>query len=55
MHQLRTTVWCGFWEGGVIGPFFFEIDEGNAVFVNEKWYRDMLFTQLWANLKDVEI
>lgn len=22
MHPPRVTVWCGFWAGGVIGPFF---------------------------------
>ena len=30
MHLLRMTVLYGFWEGGVIGPFFFETDEGTA-------------------------
>ena len=24
MHPPRVTVWCGFWSGGIIGPFFFE-------------------------------
>ncbi|CAK9833058.1 hypothetical protein ANTRET_LOCUS9796 [Anthophora retusa] len=23
MHPQRVTVWCGFWSGGIIGPFFF--------------------------------
>ena len=22
MHPQRETVWCGFWYGGIIGPFF---------------------------------
>jgi hypothetical protein len=55
MHPLRTTVWCGFWEGGVLGPFFFEDDEGNAVTINGERYRDMISTQLWPSLEDTEI
>ncbi len=23
LHSPRTTVWCGIWSGGLIGPFFF--------------------------------
>ena len=42
MHPQRTTVWCGFWAGGVIGPYFFENDEGAAVTVNGDRYRNML-------------
>jgi len=28
MHPQRVTVWCGFWSGGIIGPFFFENEQG---------------------------
>jgi len=42
MHPLRATVWCGFWAGGVIGPFFFEDDDGNSATVNGNRYRDMI-------------
>ena len=24
LYPQRVTVWCGFWTGGIIGPFFFE-------------------------------
>lgn len=27
MYPLRSTVWCAFWAGGVISPFFFEDEE----------------------------
>jgi transposase len=55
MHPLRATVWCGFWAGGVLGPFFFEDHEGKAVTINGERYRDMISTQLWPKLEDTEI
>ena len=30
----RVTVWCGFWSRGIIGPFFLENEQGEAVSVN---------------------
>lgn len=47
MHPERTTVWCGFWAGGVIVPFFFEDDEGVTVTINGERYRHMLTNFLW--------
>ena len=41
-HPQRTTVWCGFWSGGILGPFFFKSEEGAAVSVNGERYRAML-------------
>jgi len=41
-HPQRVTVWCGFWFGGIIGPFFFENEQGVAVTVNDERYRAML-------------
>ena len=41
MHQQRVTVWCGFWSGGIIGPFF-ENAPGQAITVNGVRYRDMI-------------
>ena len=40
MHPQRGTVWCEFWYVGIIGPFFFENEQGAAVTVNS--YRDIL-------------
>ncbi|CAK9799157.1 hypothetical protein ANTPLA_LOCUS1913 [Anthophora plagiata] len=42
LHPRRVTVWCGIWSGGIIGPFFFEDDRGNAVTVTGERYRAML-------------
>ena len=33
-HQKRVTVWCGFWSRGIIGPFSFANEQGEAVTVN---------------------
>ncbi|CAH2104983.1 unnamed protein product [Euphydryas editha] len=33
MHPQRVTVWCGFWAEGIIRPYFFENEEGQAVTV----------------------
>ena len=41
-HPKRGTVWCGFWSRGIIGPFFFENDQGEVVTVNDDRYRAML-------------
>ena len=38
----RFTVWCGFWSRGIIGQFFFENEQGEAVTVNGDRYRAML-------------
>ena len=37
-HPRRVTVWCGFWPGGVIGPYFFEKEAGRAATVNGARY-----------------
>ena len=33
-HPKRVTVWCEFWSRGIIKPFFFESEQGEAVTVN---------------------
>ena len=38
----RVTVCCGFWSSGIIGPFFFENRQEEAVTVNGDRYRNML-------------
>ena len=45
-HPKRVTVWCGFWFRGIIGPFFFKNEQGEAVTVNGDRYRAMLFTKI---------
>ena len=41
-HPKQVTVWCGFWSRGIIGPFFFENEQGESVTVNDDHYRAML-------------
>ena len=41
-HPKRDTVWNGFWSRDIIGPFFFENEQGEAVTVNGDRYRAML-------------
>jgi len=38
MHPQRVTVWSG----GIIGPFFFENEQGAAITVNGERYHAML-------------
>lgn len=55
LHPKRVTVWCGFWVGGVIGPYFFENDEGATITVNSERYRRMLIEFLWPILNGMDI
>ena len=42
LYPQRVTIWCGFWAGGIIGPYFFENEAGAAVSVNGLHYRTMI-------------
>ncbi|GFX30741.1 putative transposase [Trichonephila clavipes] len=42
LHPEKQTVWCALWAGGIIGPYFFENDEGHNVTVNGDRYRAMI-------------
>ena len=42
LSSTRVIVWCAFWSGGVIGPYFLDNKAGNAVTVNGLRYRDIL-------------
>ena len=50
-HPNRGTVWCEFWSRVIIGPFFFENEQGEAVTVNGDLYRGMLNEFLFPKLK----
>ena len=41
MYPQRVTVWSGFWYDGIIGPFFFENEQGATVTINGERYRAM--------------
>ncbi|CAI6355760.1 unnamed protein product [Macrosiphum euphorbiae] len=34
MHPQKVTGWCGFWSGGIIGPYFFQNEASIAITVN---------------------
>ncbi|KAF7272594.1 hypothetical protein GWI33_014633, partial [Rhynchophorus ferrugineus] len=42
LHPLKITVWCGIHAGNIIGPYFFENDQGVAVTVTTERYHDMI-------------
>ncbi|EFN75581.1 hypothetical protein EAI_08637, partial [Harpegnathos saltator] len=54
-HPQKVTVWCGFWAGGVIGPYFFENDVGEAITVNGERYRTMITNFFWPKLNDMDV
>ena len=41
-HQLRVTVWCSMWSGGIIGPYFFKSERNPIITVNGDTYRTMI-------------
>jgi hypothetical protein len=55
MHPLRATVWCGLWRGGIIGPYFFENEDGQTVTVNGERYRHMLTSFVWPQIDEDEL
>ena len=54
-HSKRVTVWCRFWSRGIIGPFFFENEQGEAVTVNGDRYWAMLNEVLFTKIEEDDI
>ena len=54
-HPKRVTVWCGFCSTGIIGPFFFENEQKEAVTVNGDRYRAMLNEYLFTKIEEEDI
>ena len=54
-HLKRVTIWWGFWPRGIIGPFFFENEQGEAVTVNGDRYRTMLNEFLFTKIEEEDI
>ena len=52
MHPQRVTVWCVFWYGDIIEPFFFENEQGAVVMVNGERYRAMLNVFLFPKIEE---
>uniref|UniRef100_A0A8D8SNF8 DUF4817 domain-containing protein n=2 Tax=Cacopsylla melanoneura TaxID=428564 RepID=A0A8D8SNF8_9HEMI len=42
LHPLKCTVWCGVTADRVIGPYFFENEDGNSITVDGTRYRAMI-------------
>ena len=55
LHAQRATVRYGFWAGGVIWPYIFENETGNAVTVNGVCYCNMITEFLWPQLDGMDM
>jgi hypothetical protein len=51
----QATVLCGFWAGGVIGPYFLKNEAVNAVTVNGICYRNMITEFLWPQFDGMDM
>ena len=54
-HPKQVTVWCGFWSRVIIGPFFFENGQREAVIGNDNRYRVMLNEFLFTKIEEKDI
>ena len=54
-YPKRVTVQGGFWSRGIIEPFFFENEQGQAVTVNGDRYRAMLNKFLFTKIEEEDI
>ena len=54
-HPKQVTVWCEFWFRSIIGPFFFENKQGEAVTVNGDRYRAILSEFLFIKIEEEDI
>ena len=54
-HPKRVTVGCRFWSRGIIGPFLFENEKGEAVTINGDRYRAMLIEFLFTKIEEENI
>jgi hypothetical protein len=41
-HDPKVTVWCAVWSRGVIGPNFFEDEDGQAIIVTSQHYTEII-------------
>ena len=42
MTPEKVTVWCAVWSEFVIGPYFFENDNGTTAIINSRRYSHMI-------------
>lgn len=50
LHSEKVTVWCALSRHGIIGPYFFEDDNGAAVTVNSTRYRETVIERFHGDL-----
>ncbi|XP_073831484.1 uncharacterized protein [Musca autumnalis] len=55
LHPQKLTVWCALWAGGVIGPYFFRNNAGEAVTVNGDRYRAMITDYFVSELDGMNV
>ena len=49
-YDPKVTIWCAVWSRGVIGPYFFEDEDGKATTVTSQCYTEMINEFLYPNL-----
>ena len=49
-YDPKVTVWCAVWSRGVIGPYFFEDEDGKAITVTSQRYTEMINKFMSPNL-----
>ena len=50
IYDPKVTVWCAVWSRGVIGPYFFEDEDGKAITVTSQRCTEMINEFLSPNL-----
>ena len=55
LYPQRVTVWCSFWAGGIIKPYFLENEAETAVSVIGLRYRTMINEFSWPELEDMDM
>lgn len=51
----KVSVWCAIWANGIIGPYFFENQQGKPAAVNTSTYQQMLNGFLLPKLQTMDI
>ena len=54
MHYEKVTVWCGFWSGRIISPYFFQNEAGVVITINSERYKSMISNFLWPKMDDMD-
>lgn len=53
MYPQKVLVWCGVWNSGAIGPYFFENARSDAVTENGERYVDITNNYFWHQLQEI--